>query len=202
MRFPTTKTSLLKAMPSDEAAWTEFFNRYREVVADLGKFKGLTDCECDDLVQNVMLRFDRKLSGGFVFDPSLARFRTYFATLIKGCIYDLLRQRKHSGVPLENIPEAYDENTPDELLDMIILEKYRAILWNEALTELTQRVDDKTYQAFSLFCLKKRPISEVSQLLRIPPGNVYTAKSRCVKILAEIIKRLNQADPELKLEQR
>ena len=95
MRFPTTRTTLLKQLSAhDESAWTVFFHAYQPVIRDVGVFKGLTPDECDELVQNTMIRFSHRVDEGFQYDASLARFRTYFNRIIKGCIYDLLRKRR------------------------------------------------------------------------------------------------------------
>ena len=199
MGFPTTRTTLLNRLSHDEAAWTEFFDRYRDAIVDLGYFKGLSDDECADLVQNVMIRFFHKVGDGFEYDPSLARFRTFFSRLIKGCICDLLRRRDRRTVAFSESLEFDDGERPDELLDMAIMEKWRFILREEALLELAQRVDDRTYQAFELYALEVQPPREVAKLLGMSVGSVYVAKSRCLKILREIVARLNAEDPELHL---
>ena len=93
MSYPTTRTTLLNRLNGDETAWTEFFHRYETAVADIGRYKGLSPDECTDLVQNVMIRFHRKIEAGFNYAPSLAKFRTFFSRLVKGCVYDLLRLR-------------------------------------------------------------------------------------------------------------
>lgn len=46
MPYPTTRTTLLDRLSGDEAAWTEFFDRYRGEIVDLGRFKGLSADEC------------------------------------------------------------------------------------------------------------------------------------------------------------
>lgn len=199
MPYPTTRTTLLNRLDRDETAWTEFFDRYRDEIVDLGHFKGLSDDECADLVQNVMIRFFHKVENGFKYDPTLARFRTFFSRLVKGCVYDLLRQRGKRGVPLDGVAVEDDGDRPDELLDMAIMEKWRHILREEALLELAQRVDEKTFQAFELYALECNPPRDTAKLLGLSVGSVYVAKSRCLKILREIVQRLNAEDPELKL---
>ena len=85
MHFPTTRTTLLKQLSAhDESAWTAFFRAYQPVIRDVGVFKGLTPDECEELVQNTMIRFSRRVDEGFQYDASLARFRTYFNRIIKG----------------------------------------------------------------------------------------------------------------------
>jgi len=201
MQYPTTRTTLLDRLNGDEAAWTEFFQRYRGAIADIGRYKGLSPDECADLVQNVMIRFHRRIEAGFKYDPALAKFRTFFSRLVKGCVYDLLRLRKKSGVPLDGIAVEDDGSRPDEILDMALMEKWRTIIREEAMLELAQRVDEKTFQAFQLYALEDRPVKETAELLDLSVDSVYVAKTRCVKILREIIRRLNAEDPELKLDE-
>ena len=199
MPYPTTRTTLLNRLSGDEAAWTEFFLRYQGVIADIGSYKGLSPDDCDDLVQNVMIRFHRKIEAGFKYDPSLAKFRTFFSTLVKGCVYDLIRKRERHGVSVSDLSAADDAPPPDELLDMALREKWRTILREEAMLELAQHVDEKTFQAFQLYALENRPAKETAELLELSVDSVYVAKTRCMKILREIIAKLNAEDPELAL---
>ena len=200
MPYPTTRTTLLNRLNGDESAWTEFFHRYETAIADIGRYKGLSPDECSDLVQNVMIRFHRKVEAGFKYDPSLAKFRTFFSKLVKGCVYDLLRLREKRGVPLDGIAVEDDGSRPDELLDMALLEKWRAIIREEAMLELARRVDEKTFQAFELYALEDRPVKETAELVGLSVNSVYVAKNRCMKILRETVARLNAEDPELKLD--
>ena len=201
MPYPTTRTTLLNRLNHDEAAWEEFFQRYRNAIADIGCYKGLSPDECAELVQNVMIRFHRKIEAGFKYDPNLAKFRTFFSCLVKGCVYDLLRLREKRGVPLDEIVPEDDGSRPDELLDLAIREKWRTILREEAMLELAQRVDEKTFQAFELYALADRPAKETAELLGLSLNSVYVAKNRCTKLLREIIRRINAEDPELKLDE-
>ena len=196
MQFPTTKTTLLNNLNGNDSAWSDFFRKYKDIIIDLGKFRGLTDFECDDLVQIVMLRFSQKITNGFVFDRSLAKFRTFFCCLIKGCIYDLLRQRNRYTRPIAELPEISDGNTPDELLDLVLQEKWRKILYDEAMIILAERIDTKTFQAFVLYSEKSCPVKEICALLKISAASVYTAKNRCIELLQKIIKDLQKNDPE------
>ena len=200
MSYPTTRTTLLDRLNGDEAAWTEFFHRYETAVADIGRYKGLSPDECSDLVQNVMIRFHRKIEAGFKYDPSLAKFRTFLSKLVKGCVYDLIRQRERLRAPLPDLPVPYEGDSPDELLDMALLEKWRTIIREEAMLELAQRVDEKTFQAFELYALESKPVKETAELVGLSVNSVYVAKNRCMKILRETVARLNAEDPELKLD--
>ena len=198
MSFPTTRTTLLKQLSAhDSSAWTEFFHAYRPAIRDVGVFKGLTPDECDELVQNTMIRFSRRVDEGFQYDASLARFRTYFNRIVKGCIYDLLRKRRPSA---EASPEDYpDENSPDELLDRLLLEKWRNFLLQQAQVELKNRVEAKTYQIFELLAVQREPVDRIAKLLQVKPAYVYLARQRCEEHLRKIIADLNRQDGELDL---
>ena len=72
LKYPeTSKTLLEKMTKGDEVSWEEFIARYSEIIISLGRLKGLTDTECDDLLQEVMFRFFQN-SKTFVFDPGIA----------------------------------------------------------------------------------------------------------------------------------
>ena len=198
MHFPTTRTTLLKQLSAhDESAWTVFFHAYQPVIRAVGVFKGLTPDECDELVQNTMIRFSHRVDEGFQYDASLARFRTYFNRIIKGCIYDLLRKRRPAGdVLTEDYP---DENSPDELLDRLLLEKWRNFLFQQAQIELKSKVEAKTYQIFELLTIQQETVERISKLLQVKPAYVYLARQRCEAHLKKIIAELNRQDGELDL---
>ena len=100
LKYPETSKTLLEKMTGgDEVSWEEFIARYSEIIISLGRLKGLTDTECDDLLQEVMFRFFQN-SKTFVFDPGIARFRTYFGRIIHGKIIDILRKRPPVSVPV------------------------------------------------------------------------------------------------------
>ena len=200
MPYPTTRTTLLNRLNRDEAAWTEFFHRYETAVSDIGRYKGLSPDECTDLVQDVMIRFHRKIVAGFEYDPSLAKFRTFFSKLVKGCVYDLIRKRDRHNVYVADLPERGEGDSPDGLLDMALMEKWRSILREEAMLELARHVDEKTFQAFELYALESKPVKETAELVGLSVNSVYVAKTRCIKILRGIVARLNAEDPELKLD--
>lgn len=62
MRYPTTiKTLIDKLKDGDSVSWDEFYEKYNKIIIDVGHAKGLTDDECNDLVQEVMLRFFQKI---------------------------------------------------------------------------------------------------------------------------------------------
>ncbi len=61
-----------------------------------------------------------------------------------------------------------------------------------ALTELKGHVQPETYVAFEMYALQERPVQEVANFLNLSVASVYTAKSRCIAALKEIISKLEE----------
>ena len=58
LKYPTTKKTLIdRLQDGDDISWNEFYEQYNSIIVDIGRAKGLTEDECNDLVQEVMLRF-------------------------------------------------------------------------------------------------------------------------------------------------
>ena len=201
MRYPTTSKTLIdKLRDGDAVSWDEFYDRYHDIIFDIGKYRGLSDDECKDLVQEVMLRFFQKAKT-FTFDPGIAKFRTYFSKIVSGKIVDILRKRLKT---VSDISSELDNNmgvqeSPDVELDRCILFQWRILILAQSKEILKNRVDGKTFAAFELYGEQNRNINKVSEALGMSANQIYVAKSRCLKILAGIINEMNIADPELGL---
>ena len=192
MRYPTTRSTLLDRLTSrDESAWEEFFVAYRPIISDVGAFKGLDETECDDLVQEVMLRFYRRIGDGFVYDASIARFRTFFNRIVKGCVYDILRRRRSAAS--SPTPEPGEVEPPDEVLDMLLREKWRNFLRQLALEELKKTMAVKTFQIFEQ-SMSGRPSTEIAALFDVSPTYVNLIRKRGKDKLARIVHELDARD--------
>ena len=192
MRYPTTRSSLLDRLTArDENAWEEFFAAYRPVIRDVGAFKGLNDAECDDLVQEVMLRFYRRIGEGFRYDASLARFRTFFNRIVKGCVYDILRRRRSAANP--PAAEVAETDPPDEVLDMLLREKWRNFLRQMAMEELKKTMAVRTFQIFEQ-ALAGRSSAEIAALFKVSPTYVNLIRMRGRGKMARIIRELDALD--------
>ena len=201
MRFPTTSKTLIDKLASgEEQPWREFFSRYQAVIRDLGSLRGLSDAECDDLVQEVMKRFLTR-SKTLVFDPGKARFRTIFGRIVSGIIVDIKRRR-----PRET---AFDEDTlhsltddappPDQVLDEALLLKWRSIIRAEILAQLRTEMTPLNYSIFESHVLQKLPAAEVARNLGVSVARVYLIKSRAMRKLRQMICNAMKDDPELRL---
>jgi RNA polymerase sigma-70 factor (ECF subfamily) len=194
LKYPTTSKTLLERIAAgDEISWDDFYNRYCGIIRNLAKFKGLNDAEADDICQQVMLQFFKQ-SKTFKFDPDIARFRTYFGKIINSRIKDHFRRKKE--VPSDEIePEPFEGKT-----DELFLTEWRKMILQEAERELKNRVAPETFQAYELYAVQSRPVEKVAAYLNCSVNQVYQAKKRCFAMMREILIRMNEQDPELKLE--
>ena len=194
MNYPSTHKSLLERVQNgEEIAWREFYGRYAPVIRFVGSLYHFNESECEDLVQNVMLKFfdSRKK---FVYREKQTKFRTWFAAVIRSQAVDYIRKVNRGRA--NPLPE---DDSQDPFSDQF-LQEWRRVMLEEAMDELRVRVDPVTFQAFELYGMQNRDAAEVAGLLHLNRDQLYVAKSRCLKILREIIARKNQFDGDLNLE--
>ena len=194
MNYPTTQSSLLERVQNgDEISWNEFYFRYAPVIRAAGSGFHFNDAECDDLVQQVMLKFFANAKT-FVYRQGEVKFRTYFSRIVHNQAVDIIRRNaKWNDPPVE------PPHDPDPFNDLF-MEEWRKAVFSEAKDELRQRVDEKTFMAFELYGLQNRDVGKVSEILEMSPNQIYAAKNRCVKILRRIVERDNRNDGDLHLE--
>ena len=190
MRFPTTIKTLIDDLKNgNDASWQIFFERYRNVIIDLGVLKGLTDDECEELLQEVMKRFYQR-SQTFVFDPAVAKFRTYFGRIIHGLIIDIKRKRTKNMVSsdvLENI--AAEEQTPDELFDNVLREHWNNIIKDDILRIMKERLNPVNYNIFEMHVLHHASVADTAEALQVSAARIYLVKNRCLKMMKNIINK-------------
>ncbi len=194
LKYPTTSKTLLDRIAAgDEISWDEFYNRYCGIVRGIAKIRGLDAAEAEDICQIVMLRFFER-SKTFKFDPDVARFRTYFGTIIFRAIANHFRKK------IDQPAEEIEPDPVDGEADELFLAEWRKMILKEAERELKNRVAPETFQAYELYAVQNRPVEKVAAYLDCSVNQVYQAKKRCLAMMREILLKMNEQDPELKLE--
>ena len=198
MAFTTRKSLLARVRAGGEIPWQEFYDSYKPLILLCGGDCGLTDDEKDELVQKVMCElFQRDIIGKydpdhvpddvvFKHDPARGRFRHYLRKIIRYQALKIIAQRSGDV----SFDDAVAPDVPDDRWENAWDNEWKRHLFNMALTELKGRVQPETYSAFEMYALQNRPITEVAEFHDMSPSSVYTAKSRCVKLLQEIVKEL------------
>lgn len=202
MAFTTKRSLLLKVRSGDEVSWREFYATYRPLILLCGNDHSLTPEENEELVQKVMCEiFQKDILAKydpdkvpddvvFKYDPARGRFRHYLRKIIRYQAIRIYKKRFH----LENIDDpqtAAGLATQDEWEKAWDSEWYKHLL-NMALIELQNKVQPETFAAFEMYALQDREPQEVARFLNMSLSSIYTAKSRCITALKEIIANLEE----------
>ena len=202
MAFTTRKSLLAKVRAGDEVSWAEFYAAYKPLILLCGQDCLLTSDENDELVQQVMSEiFQKDIVGKydpdhipddivFHYDPSHGRFRHYLRKIIRNQALKIIQKRK-GFVELDN-PEKTVAEPAIDVWDELWEEEWKRHVLAMALTELKGHVQPETYVAFEMYALQERTVQEVAKFLNLSVASVYTAKSRCIAALKEIISKLEE----------
>ena len=199
MAFTTKKSLLAKVRAGDEVSWREFYDAYRSLILLCGGDCSLTPDENEELVQQVMTElFTKDILGKydpdhipddvvFHYDPKRGRFRHFLKKIVRNQAIRIYHKRFDHAL-LEDAETLCGENAFDSIWD----EEWRRHVLNMALVELKGRVQPETYSAFEMYAMQNRKLDEVCKFLDMLPASVYTAKSRCIATLKEIIASLEE----------
>ena len=96
--------------------------------------------------------------------------------------------KRYKDVPIDSVPEPVSNDEWDAIWN----DEWQQHILNSALAELKLRIQPGNYAAFEMYVFQKMPVEEIADLLGISIGAVYTAKSRCLKMLKLIISKLEE----------
>ena len=101
-----------------------------------------------------------------------------------------LYHRRHATLPLEVVEEGNHPVADD--WDRLWEKEWKRHLFNMALEELKTQVQPETFVAFEMYALQNKPVREVAEFLHMSVSAVYTAKSRCIADMKNIIANLEE----------
>ena len=201
MAFTTRKSLLAKVHNGDGVSWEAFYKAYQPLIELKGSDLGLNRYEKEELIQNVMFEvFAKDIAGKFVqdkipddvvftYDPSKGRFRHYLRKVVKFQAIKILKKRRNN-VSLNADDDMENLFPADDVWNASWDEEWHRHVLNQAMVELKNRVQPETFAAFEMYAVQNRNVQEVAEFLNLSVSSVYTAKSRCVSALREIIKDL------------
>jgi RNA polymerase sigma-70 factor (ECF subfamily) len=192
LEFPETKTSLLLRIQDsrDEEAWREFVAIYRPIVYRLARMRQLQHADADDLSQRVVIAVQRAI-GNWRVDPAKGRFRFWLTRITQNAIINALaRRRPDAPVGGSEILELL-ENQPAPDLDtqQEIQHEYRRSLFRWAARRIMAEFRGGTWEAFWLTTVEGTSVEETARALGKTPGAIYTARSRVMRRLNEVIQQ-------------
>lgn len=150
MKSIATSPSLLSRVrnSADAAAWSEFEQRYRDLVRHYALARGLQFCDAEDVCQIVFLRLSRFLPR-FQYQAGCGRFRNYLGAIVRNVIFS------REACP-QTLPEPVDEmervtgfiSAPIDANDEIWEREWVNYHYRRALERVRQDVDQQSVRAF------------------------------------------------------
>lgn len=197
MAWTTRKSLINRVLDGDEESWDAFYANYSRLIYAIGDRSGLSESDCEELVQEVMQTiFNGRTC--FRYDSTVGKFRTYLTGVVKHKVCDFYRRQNARIVDSESEP-SLDVPDSHDWLEVTCKEEWSNHILNVALMELREKVEPETFDAFQMYVLQERKPMEVAKALSISESAVYVYKNRCVKHLRSIIGKYRMSDPEFKL---
>jgi RNA polymerase sigma-70 factor (ECF subfamily) len=194
-RTSTTLLARLRTVPTDQAAWREFVQRYGGQIYSWCRHWNLQEADAQDVTQDVLLKLAEKMRT-FAYDRSRS-FRGWLRTLAHHAWSDFLDSRKRPGTGTADAAvQQWLEGVEarDDLVKQLETEFDRELL-DEAMARVRLRVQPRTWEAFHLLTSEGLSGAEVAQRLGMKVATVFVAKSKVNRMLREEIGRLDPPDP-------
>lgn len=180
-----THTTLLARLSAgeDAAAWSEFVERYGQLIRGFCARRGLRGADADDVQQDVLLALSRAMPG-FRYDPGKGLFRSYLKTVVMNAISRRLRQ-DHGAARLSDVGQSQAGAPEDD-------DQHWELEWRQYHLRLAMRTIDAEFResdrsAFGMYAIEGREARDVAAELGMSLDAVYQAKSRILRRLGTII---------------
>jgi len=193
--FPETRDSLLVRVqdPANRDAWELFASIYRPVIVRIAVARGLQHADAQDLSQQVLMAVAGAVSDWEKRNES-TRFRHWLSRVTKNAILNALMRRPKDqavgGSSAENL--LLDIVDQDGRTTELIETEYRRELYLRAASAVRVEFRPETWQAFEMSVTGGVPIEEVARELGKSIGAIYTARSRIMFRLSEVISELEE----------
>lgn len=195
--FPETRDSLLVQVqnPANREAWELFARIYRPVIVRIARARGLQHADAQDLSQQVLMAVASAIGGWEKQDES-TRFRHWLSRVTKNAILNaLMRRPRDQAVGGSSVEELLREaGNRDEVTTALIETELRRELYLRAAERVKVEFRPNSWQAFEMSVAGDLTLEEVAAELGKSVGAIYTARSRIMFRLREVISELGEHD--------
>jgi RNA polymerase sigma-70 factor (ECF subfamily) len=194
MQTSPTLLGRLSRLPTDQAAWAEFSERYGRKIYGWCRHWRLQEADAEEVTQDVLLKLARKMAT-FSYDPSRS-FRAWLKTVAHHTWRDFLDSRRRPGAGTGDthvLEMLHSIQARDNLVEQLDEEFARELL-EEAFARVRLRVQPHTWEAFRLLAIDGLAGAEVARRLNMKVATVFVARSKVQKMVQEEVSRLDGAD--------
>jgi RNA polymerase sigma-70 factor (ECF subfamily) len=196
-RTPRTSPTLLgrlARLPTDEAAWAEFAERYGRKIYGWCRWWRLQEADAEDVTQQVLIKLARQMRT-FAYDPARS-FRGWLKTVVHNAWRDFLDSRRNREIgsgDTQILELLQTVEARDHLVSQLDDEFARDLL-DEAMARVQARVQPHTWEAFRLLVFEQLSGAEVAKRLNMKVATAFVAKSKVQRMLQEEMRRLGHPD--------
>ena len=174
-----------------DLAWEELLTYYEPFVAKVLGSMGFTGANLDDAKQQVFVRLWKGLES-YDRDPERAKFRTWFARLIRNTALNIIRSRKRepTGPSIDDDSYGPAAHLADEAeVESRVEQEWQRYIVELAMERAAKVFSENAVQVFKL-SLEGKPVDEIASTLHIKPNTVYILKHRVKTVLLREIHQL------------
>jgi len=191
-RTSPTLLGRLRTDPTDQAAWSEFVDRYGPKIYGWCRGWRLQEADAQDVTQTVLLKLADKMRA-FAYDPKRS-FRGWLMTLTHHAWSDFLESRGRAGAGSgdSRVREQLESvQARDDLVTRLKEEFDREIL-EEASFRVRLKIVPQKWEVFRLMAQEGKPGAEVAKQLQMKVATVFVVRSKVQKMLQEEIHKLEE----------
>lgn len=193
--FPETRDSLLVQVqdPANREAWELFARIYRPVIVRIARARGLQHADAQDLSQQVLMAVASAIGDWEKRDES-TRFRHWLSRVTKNAILNaLMRRPRDQAVGGSSVEILLREAVDRDGATIALIEtELRRELYLRAAERVKVEFRPDSWQAFELSVAGDLTTEEVAAELGKSVGAIYTARSRIMFRLREVISELGE----------
>lgn len=174
-----------------ECAWEELVVFYEPFVSKVLTIMGLRGVDLEDVQQEVFFQLWKGLPN-YKRDPKRARFRTWFARLIRNVALNFHRsQRRRPVGPSvdEGNPKLSSVLSMDPEIEAKVADEWERYVVDLALVRVREMFSGHAVTVFEM-SLGGRPVEEIVGELNIRTDTVYVLKNRVKTALIKEIRRI------------
>jgi RNA polymerase sigma-70 factor (ECF subfamily) len=181
---PPTSLTLLGQLrlPDQPAAWGQFVQLYTPLLEKWARRQGFRDADAADLTQEVLVKLMKELPD-YQRGPGQS-FRGWLFRVTANVCRDFRRRKATRALPgADGLSQANDGPPLVEFEEA----EYRKALVDGGLKAIRGEFEPQTWTAFEQLMVQNRPAAEVAAALDMTKGAVYSAQSRVLARLREVI---------------